>query len=184
MGWFESSFTTRMLFCRRRRKTGVKGSLESRYVPLQPPHLAHPIHQLRALEPEISCVPRQKCPPAVKRDCKSSHSLPWPHVHPPTHFVLAEYGGVVHDPLRVCSVPGHHHDPKLPNDHLHLGATQRVESFIATPCKTCHCLPTPPFEPCESWTMVWREMVSDFEAMSTAFGRNMDLCRKELCGQQ
>lgn len=82
--------------------------------------------------------------PWVKRDCGSSHSPPWPHVHPFTHFVLAEYGGVVHDSLRVCSIPGHHHDPKLPDDHLHLRATQSVESFIANPHKTCHCLPTPP----------------------------------------
>lgn len=50
-----------------------------------------------------------------------------------TYFVLAEYGGVVHDPVGVCSIPGHHHDPKLPDDHLHLGASQSRESFIATP---------------------------------------------------
>lgn len=40
MGWFESSFTTRMLFCRGERKTGAKGWLESRYLPFQPPHPA------------------------------------------------------------------------------------------------------------------------------------------------
>lgn len=85
-----------------------------------------------------------KACPWVKRDWESSPSLPWPYVDPLTHFVLAEDGGVVHDSLGVCSIPGHHHDPKLPDDHLHLGATQSVQSFIATPCKTCHCLPAPP----------------------------------------
>lgn len=85
---------------------------------------------------------------------------------------------MVHDPVGVCSIPGHHHDPELPDDHLHLRATQSGESFITTPCKTCHCLPTPLHH--ESWAMVWMEIESEFESISTAFGRNLELSR---CGE-
>lgn len=35
-------------------------------------------------------------------------------------LVLAEDGGVIHDPLCVGSVTRNHHDPKIPHDHLHL----------------------------------------------------------------
>lgn len=37
-----------------------------------------------------------------------------------THFVFAEYGGVIHDPVCVCCIPGYHNDPKVPNNHFHL----------------------------------------------------------------
>lgn len=89
-----------------------------------------------------------------------------------TYFVLAEYGGVVHDPVGVCSIAGHHHNPKLPNNHLHLGATQSGESFITTPHKACCCLLLPPH------TMkagLWMEIQSEFETISKAFGQNLEL---------
>lgn len=47
-------------------------------------------------------------------------------------------------------------------------------AFITVPCKTCHHLPSP----CrESQAMVWIEIQSEFEAIWTVFGRNLDLSR-------
>lgn len=78
MGWFESSFTTRMLFCRQRRKKGVKGQPESLCLPCQPwgttawwPHCSsHLAAELQTL--------------STPGSCGSSHSL---CVHPLTLYL-------------------------------------------------------------------------------------------------
>lgn len=85
---------------------------------------------------------------------------------------------MVHDPVRVCSISGHHHDPELPHDHLHLGATQSEESFHNGPTQDLPPSANP--SPCrESQAMVWMDIQSEFETIWTVFGRNLDLSRSD-----
>ena len=59
-------------------------------------------------------------PPAPRLLREGPHHITTPAGSWRTHFVFAEYWGVVHDSVCVSCVPGNHHNPKVPNDHLHL----------------------------------------------------------------